>query len=242
MLTARKADIIEKLQGEILQLQGFRRPNSRKTDLGLGPIVRSFPDHVFPLGAVHEFLSTRVEDIATTCGFITGLLSNLLGKKGMALWISCARTLFPPALKNYGIDPDRIIFIDLKKEKHVLWALEEALKCKAVSAVVGELRDLSFTTSRRLQLAVEESNATGFLIHKTAITNTTACVSRWRITSLPSESIDDLPGIGFPQWNVELLKIKNGKPGTWKIKWVNGRFEPVHVELKYTGGLQSKAG
>lgn len=40
--------------------------------------------------------------------------------------------------------------------------MEEALKCGGLAAVVGEVQDISFTASRRLQLAVEQSGVTGF--------------------------------------------------------------------------------
>ncbi len=243
MPSVKKADILSQLQSEILRLEGFKRPGNKAVDLGLGPIAKAFPGSSFPLGAVHEFLSFRTEDTAATCGFLAGMLSQLMGKKGTGLWISSARTLFPPALRNFGIEPDRIIFTDLGREKHVLWALEEALKCSALAAVVGELKDLSFIASRRLQLAVEGSSVTAFVIRNAKHLNTTACVSRWKITSLPSEAIGDLPGIGSPQWRIELLKVRNGKPGIWNMRWVNARFEPVYPDsLQSLQGLQRKAG
>lgn len=224
MLTKR-SDIISELQREILILQGFKPANSPVVDVGLGPLLNAFPNSSFPIGAVHEFVSTGSEALAATSGFLSGILSTLMGREGTLLWISSSRKLFPPALKNFGIHPDRIIFIDLQNEKDVLWAMEEALKCGALNAVVGEMQEISFTTSRRLQLAVEESKVTGFVVRINPRTlNTTACVSRWKITSLPSELIDELPGIGFPQWKVELLRIKNGRPGIWEIRWENGKF------------------
>ena len=233
MMRVKRADIIEKLQSEILRLQGYKPLHNTAIDIGLGPIIQAFPDGSFPLGAIHEFLSAGAEDAAATSGFLAGLLSPIMGNTGTSLWISSTRTLFPPALKSFGLQPDRIIFIDLERERDVLWAMDEALKCGALSAVVGEMREISFTSSRRLQLAVEQSRVTGFILrHNPGKINTTACVSRWKISSLPSESIgigleEDLPGIGFPQWRVELLRIRNGKPGVWDIKWINGRFEPL---------------
>jgi protein ImuA len=224
----KRADVITALQSDILRLQGFKPIGITALDLGLGPIKAAFPNATFPLGAVHEFLSGKYEDGAATCGFVAGLLSPLMGTTGTTLWISSSRTLFPPALKMYGIQPDRCIFIDLKKEKDVLWAMDEALKCGALSAVVGEMNDIDFTASRRLQLAVERSQVTGFILRRNVRKlNTTACISRWKISQLPSISVDDLPGIGFPQWKVELLRIRNGKPGTWNIQWANGKFQPV---------------
>ncbi|MGC1243176.1 MAG: Error-prone repair protein ImuA [Chryseosolibacter sp.] len=224
----KRADIIEKLQTDILRLEGFKSSNSSAVDLGLGPMREAFPDASFPLGAIHEFLTERKEGAAATSGFIAGILGALMGSAGTSLWISASRTLFPPALKSFGIQPDRFIFIDLCKEKDVLWAMEEALKCGALSAVVAEIQEISFIASRRLQLAVEQSRVTGFILRRNpARMNTTACVSRWRISSLPSEQVQDLPGVGFPQWRVELLRIRNGRSGVWDLKWMNGRFIPA---------------
>jgi protein ImuA len=222
------AGIFEKLQTDILRLEGHKPAASGVPDLGLGVIKNAFPDSTFPLGAVHEFLSGQAGNVAATIGFIAGMVAPLMEKSGTMLWISCRRTLFPPALKGFGIQPDRFIFIDLKNERDVMWAMEESLKCGAVAGVVGEIQDLGFTASRRLQLAVEQSQVTGFVLRgQSRKVNTTACVSRWLITPLPSESIDDMPGIGFPRWRVELLKIRNGKPGVWDIRWVNGKFQAV---------------
>jgi protein ImuA len=245
MIAQNKAEIIAGLQANILRLQGFKLMKNITTDTGLGPIKQAFPNATFPLGCVHEFLSTYEESAAASSGFIAGLLSSLMANSGTSLWISSSRTLFPPALKTFGIHPDRFIFIDLKKEKDVLWAMDEALKCGALTAVVGEMKELSFTASRRLQLAVEQSEVTGFILrHNSRKPNTTACVSRWRITPLPSGSIDDLPGIGFPKWRVELLRIRNGMPGAWDIHWTNRGFqisESIGQE-KVQITLQKKAG
>lgn len=237
-MSVNRADIIETLQGEILRLQGLKFSGKPAVEMGLGPINKSFPNNSFPLGVIHEFITSSPQEAAPTCGFVSGLLSTLLVDNGVAIWISAARTLFPPSLKTFGLNPDHIIFLDLEKEKDVLWAMEEALKCPAVSAVVGEMADISFTASRRLQLAVEQSCVTGFVIRRNCRKlNTTACVSRWRIVSLPSDSIDDLPGVGYPKWRVELLRIRNGKAGTWNIRWVNG-FE---VDLSTAPASTNKA-
>lgn len=243
MSSIAKSDILKNLETDILRLQGFKSSSNPTLDRGLGPIKDAFPNGSFPLGAVHEFLSDRVEDSASTGGFVSGLLSSLMGNTGTMLWISSSRTLFPPALKSFGIEPDRFIFIDLQKEKDVIWAMDEALKCGALSAVVGEIREIDFTASRRLQLAVEQSQVTGFILrnHYRKM-NTTACVSRWKITPLSSESVDNLPGIGFPTWRVELLRMRNGKAGVWDIQWADGRFVPVYNIPTIQHEQQKKAG
>lgn len=232
-MSAEKADILATLQREILHLEGFRPGSHAGLNLSLGPFQEAFPHGTFPTGAVHEFLTTSMEQGAATSGFMAGLLAPLMGDKGVAIWVSAARRLFPPALHGFGIAPDRFIFLDLKKERDVLWAMEETLKCGALAAVVGEVGDMSFTASRRLQLAVEQSRVTGFVLrHAKRNVGTTACVSRWRITSLASEPDAGLPGLGFPQWKVELLRMRNGKPGAWNIRWDDGRFSTVYTTIQ----------
>jgi len=225
MIPVKRTDIISALQSDILRLQGHKPANSSVLDFGLGPIINAFPNKTFPLGAVHEFLYEGEENAAATNGFLAGLLAPLMANGGISLWISATRTLFPPALNHFGIHPDRLVFVDLHQEKDVIRAMDDALKCGALAAVVGELQDISFASSRRLQLAVEQSQVTGFVVRRNSLSiKPTTCISRWMITTMPSISIDDLPGIGFPQWKVELLRIRNGKCGSWRVIWRQGRF------------------
>lgn len=228
-LPGSKKDIINQLQKSILLMQGFTPPVSGAADsVGLGPIEAAFPNAVFPTGAIHEFLSTEPEQAAANGGFISGILNNLMQHGGLCLWISMRRTVFPPSLKIFGVEPDQLIFIDLKRERDVLWAMEEALKCKGLAAVIGELGEINFTQTRRLQLAAEQSRVTGFVLRSDAKKlSATACVARWNISHLPSELEDGMPGVGFPRWNVELLKVRNGNPGSWKVEWSEGRFKAV---------------
>lgn len=239
-----KAHIISKLQKEILPLQGIRHTQKNNDlNMALGEMRFAFPEAHFPLGAIHEFICDSSGDHASTSAFIAVIASFLMNNNAVALWIGQRRTLFPPALKFYNIDPEKIIFIDLKKEKEVLWAMEEALKCNSLSTVIGEIPEISFTASRRLQLAVEESRVTGFIIRKNPRNlNTTASVSRWKISSLPGLIPDDMPGVGFPCWNVDLQKIRNGKPGVWQIAWAWGRFRHLSSTGELTIPLQKKTG
>ena len=225
-----KKDIIDQLQKKILQWQGFESPPAGTGDMvGLGPIEAAFPNGVFPVGSLHEFISTVPEQAAASAGFIAGILSSLMVHNGICLWIGSSRTLFPPALKAFGIEPDRVIFVDLHREKDILWVTEEALKCERIVAVITELKEINFTQSRRLQLAVEQSRVTGFILRSDPKKiSATACVARWQITSLPSEFHNGMPGIGYPRWNVELLKVKNGNPGSYKVEWSENGFSPVY--------------
>jgi protein ImuA len=227
-MPAIKQDIIMQLRKDILLLQGFKPPAAGVVDVGLGSITAAFPNAVFPTGAIHEFISTGPENAAASGGFVAGLTGSLMGSGGACVWITSSRKVFPSGLKTFGIEPDRVIFVDVKKEKEVLWVMEEALKCEGLAVVICEIPEVSFTASRRLQLAVEQSHVTGFLVrHNPRKLNTIACIARWKVSPLASKPITGMPGVGFPRWNVELERIRNGQPGTWQMEWSAGRFQPV---------------
>jgi len=232
-------DIIHQLQREILQLQGSRPPARGQAPLELGPINAAFPNKTFPTGAIHEFISPRPADGAATAGFTTGLISGLMQAGGLCIWVSTGRKLYPPGLKAFGVAPDRVIFMDMQTEKEVLWVMEEALKCEGLAAVVGELRELGMTVSRRYQLAVEQSRVTGLVIRQQPRQlNHNAAVARWHVTHLPSMTGSSftgpdparavMPGVGFPRWNIQLSRIRNGHAGNWEVGWQAGRF---HFEV-----------
>lgn len=227
MVHAERQHIIQQLRKEILSLQGLKhQPGEHTLRHILGPINSAFPDNSFPLASVHEFLVEGNNNIAATSGFISCIISAIMRNKGVSVWISDTQTIFPPALKSFNIDPDKIIFINGVNQKDRLWVMEEALKCEGLASVITEIKDIDFTASRRFQLAVEKSRVTGFIIRQHLRTlNTNACVSRWKISSIAGETEDNLPGMGFPRWKIELLKIRNGKPGSWEVIWAADHFE-----------------
>ena len=113
-----KADIIAQLQRDILPLQGIKTASKNTAlDAGIGPLKNAFPNASFPLGAIHEFISTNIEDATATSGFVAGLISSIMQSNGALICISASRTIFPPALKSFGIPSDKIIFIDFHMEK-----------------------------------------------------------------------------------------------------------------------------
>jgi protein ImuA len=230
-MSVTKKEIISRLRKDILQWEGYRPPSAgRRGLMGLGPLESAFPNEVFPLGTVHEMICSNTEQAAACGGFISGLLSALMQQGGACLWISLSGNLFPSALKAFGVAPERVIFVHLLRDKDVLWVMEEALKCTGLAAVIGEVREIDFKQSRRLQLAVEQSRVTGFILRNaSAKISSTACAARWKIKPLPSEQVAGLPGLGYPRWEIELLKVRNGQPGSWIMEWAEGRFVPVQT-------------
>lgn len=227
-LSPQKASALRQLQRDVLGLQSGV-PGSRRVQTGLDTLESAFPLRTFPTAAVHEFISADSADAAATSGFVCGLLHAFIkASSETCLWVSTRRTVYPPALAAFGLCPERIVFVDAASDREAMWAIEEGLKCEGLAAVVGEVREASFTHSRRLQLAVESSGVTGF-IHRCnpRSEGANAFVSRWRIRPMASAPGDGLPGMGHPRWNVQLQKIRNGQPGVWNLEWVGGAFQAV---------------
>lgn len=224
-----QTDIIARLRQDILCMQGQRpAAGSLAGKVALGPMLEAFPGKIFPTGAVHECISATPSAAAATSGFIAGVLGSLMQNGGACVWISPEKVVFPPGLKSFGIEADRVLFVHLKKEKDICWAMEAALQVEGLAGVVSELPNLDFIVSRRLQLAVEKSGVTGFVLRQQPRKlQPTACVSRWQITSQASYHPDSVPGLGFPSWNVELQKIRGGKPGSWRLVWIDGQFREL---------------
>lgn len=200
--------------------------------IGLGKIEKCFPGGVFPRGTIHEFIAQAPEDAAASEGFIAAILSRLMENANSCVWVSRNRKLFPPALTAFGAPAQQIIFVDLNYTKEILWVTEEALKCDGLSCVIAEISDLDFAQSRRLQLATEKSKVTGIILRKQAkrVLSASACAARWQIFPYPSETIPGMPGVGYPRWEVNLIKVKNGEGGKFHIEWAEDRFSPFLIE------------
>ncbi|TDQ11507.1 ImuA family protein [Pedobacter metabolipauper] len=227
-MTSDQKETLQQLQKQILEMQGFKPALPGNAEgFGLGPLEHCFPNAVFPVGTIHEFLTDNPEEAAASDGFIAGLLAKLMETGNACLWISRNRKLFPPAMQSFGVMPEQIIFIDLYREKEILWVMEEALKCEGLAAVIAELPDIDFAQSRRLQLAVEKSHVTGMLLRKEPKRlSATACTVRWHVKPQPSEMMEGMPGVGHPRWEVNLLKVRNGHTGSFLLEWAEDHFAP----------------
>ena len=226
-MTACCPEVVQQLRQEILLRQGFNPPSAAAIDMGLGPVAAAFPQGIFPTGAMHELLSDGPEGAAATGAWAAVLVGRLMAKGGACIWIGSRRTVYPPALMAFGIEPDRVIFVDIRKEKDGLWVLEEALKCEGLAAVVGEIRDISFLASRRFQLAVEQSRVTGFLSplfcrRRATQPATVNCDrARWQVTPIAGgreAGALAMPGVGFLRWSVGIVNGRGAgsrESGNW---------------------------
>jgi protein ImuA len=204
--------------------------------LGSGPLDQALPGRGLETGALHEFLPAAQGDLAALAGFGFGVLAQIIRiRTGFVLLAAPSYHMlregvfFPIGLAALGCDPDRLIQVSAPKSQNILWALEEGLENPALAAVVGVLpendRAYDFTASRRLAMRAAENGVTALLIRNQRESGiaATAAQTRWSVAAAPSVAKHwaggRMPGLGAPQWRVQLTKSKRGALGGWRVEW-----------------------
>ena len=131
-----------------------------------------------------------------------------------------------------GLGAADLIHVEARDARDALWAMEEGIRCAALSAVVGEIwgdpRALDFTATRRLAVAAERSGVAAFLIRLGGHANLSGARMRWRIASAPSlENELDPRAPGAAAWDAELFRARGHPPGRWTIAHEADRFHLV---------------
>lgn len=218
-----RAAVLADLRARIRRLEGLGGDNARTLPFGLPDVDSALPGGGLPLGCLHEVAG---EEPGTATAFAANLLARLATAAAPAVWapvvwIVRGRDLHAPGLAAYGLTPDRLIAVRATRDADTLWAMEEALRCRRLSAVLGEAGALDLTASRRLQLAAESSGVTGVLLQLGPRRSAaSAAVTRWRVAPAPSEPEE--PGVGDPRWSVALERCRGGRPGAWLLEWRDG--------------------
>lgn len=213
-----KRDQLETLRTRIAQIEN--RP----------PLVRSAPLQqpgnqdllASPGGLLHEVFSDERRNAGTVLGFALALARNLLTPERPAVFCLHlnheAQDMGLPygaGLKSFGIDPDRVVLTRAETIVEFLWAIEEAVNCRAVAAVIADLgshpKALDFTASRRLSLRAQSAGSSVFLTRYGLQREASAAPLRWRVSPAGSAPVAfDPRAPGRPRWRVELEKGRLG--------------------------------
>ena len=165
-------------------------------------------------------------------GWAGFLLAQLDASKPL-LWVQERMAILESGrIHPPGLPSPNLIHVEARDAKDALWAMEEGLRCSALSCVIGEIwgdpRALDFTATRRLAVASERSGVAAFLIRLGGHANLSGARMRWRIASAPSLINDlDSKAPGSPVWDAELFRARAMPPGRWTITHDAGAFHLV---------------
>ncbi len=199
-----------------------------------------------PRGVLHEVFADGLADAGAALGFALAQARRMLTPERPGLLIlqlkSDAQELGLPygiGLGQFGLDTAAIVLIRTDTITELLWAIEEAVACRAVGAVVADIayahRALDFTTSRRLALRSAASAGAIFLVRYARDREASAARYRWHIApsiSRPPPFDDRAPG--HPRWRVRLEKgslrqTRRGTPDSeeYLVDWTADGFVPA---------------
>lgn len=221
-------DSISVLKRRVAALEGASGPRTRKTfALGMGAL-----DHLLggglEHGALHEIYPATTTEAAAAGGFAAGLVVRAAGAQAV-VWVRHDYVdvegggLYGAGLVEFGLDPDRLIFVRLRTPMDVLRAGAEAAACKSVGVVLMEVwgapSAVDLTASRRLSLAAAASGATVLMVRSGVAPAASAAVTRWQVGAARSAPMEaNAPG--RPTFSVALKRHRNGLPErSWILEW-----------------------
>jgi protein ImuA len=136
-----------------------------------------------------------------------GDLSPQAGRGKNIIWIAEDMALaesgapYGPGLDAFGLAPERLLTVAAAHNRDLLWAMEEALRCRAVGVVIGELRagEIDGVAVRRLSLAAAESGALALLLRASPPRDASTAATRWIVSAASSAACneEDWPHIPF---------------------------------------------
>ena len=139
---------------------------------GCPALDRALPEKGFRPGTLVEWLGRGEGDGTATLAFraASGACRDGVGacRDGAVVVLDPSGEFYPLAAVAQGIGPARLIVVHPGNQADHTWALDQALRCPAVAAVVAWPEScggkLDGRTFRRLQLAVEQGGGLGLLI------------------------------------------------------------------------------
>ena len=155
-------------------------------------------------------------------------------RKGGVVWIAEDMALaesgapYGPGLDAFGLAPERLLTVSVARRCDLLWAMEEALHCRAVGAVIGEVRDSAVSTValRRLSLAAVKSGVFALLLRASPTDEASTAATRWIVGAASSV----IPGRERsertrndeeirPRLAAQLVRNRRGPLGAWILEW-----------------------
>ncbi len=202
-----------------------------------------------PAGLLHEIFADERRDGGATLGFTLGQARGLLSVERPALiFLQLMHEAqdgglpYGAGLKSFGLDPHTLVLGRLQTMVELLWAMEEAIACRAVAAVItdigGHPKALDFTASRRLSLRAASAGTSVFIMRYGREREASAAQLRWQVTPVPSGAVAlDARAPGPPRWRLLLekgrLQSGAGKAGVdWILDWTENGFELAEPHRK----------
>jgi protein ImuA len=225
----------EQLRQRLLALQKVPGMVDRLGPLPLGvPAIDKVLGDGLMRGTLHEIAAVGEIHLPAAAGFALGLAVSAPSPR--LFWITedmgLAESGAPhgAGIDAFGLAPERLVTVSTAHRRDLLWAMEEALRCRAVGAVIGEMRagEIGTVAVRRLSLAAAESGTLALLLRATPPRDASTAATRWIVgtaSSLPGrEQSERIFGLSNDReirsrFTVHLVRNRHGPSGSWILEW-----------------------
>lgn len=216
------------------QIEDYHRAHARGGAsvfaTGLKLLDRALPNGGLPRGAI-----TEIHGDGPECGAWS--LALRLARAGEApsndgetprqanerviVIVDTEGDFYPPAAAQHGLDLRRLIVVHTARAADAFWAVDQAVRCSMVSAVIAPFSHMDERASRRLQLAAEAGGGIGLLLRRSPPRSRSFAAVQILVERVPRTvgSMDAHP------IRLTLLKVREGMPSS-----------PFVVDLRHETG------
>jgi protein ImuA len=195
-----------------------------------------------PGGLLHEVFADERRNAGAALGFGLAQARGLLtAERPAVIFLQLAHEAqevglpYGAGLAHFGFPPESLVLGRVETIVELLWAMEEAIACRAVAAVIADVashpKALDFTASRRLNLRAAGAGTSAFLIRYGTDREASAAHLRWRVRpALSGEKTFDARAPGETRWEVTVEKVllsqERRRVGeTWLLRWTKNGFD-----------------
>src|SRR5262245_4698662 len=171
-------------------------------------------------GALHEIAATGEAHLPAAAGFALAVAKRAAPSPRL-FWISEDMAFVEngephgAGLDVFGLAPEQLVMGAAARRRDLLWAMEEALRCGATTAVIGEMRTgaIDGVAIRRLSLAAAESDTLALLLRAEPPGDASTAATRWIVGAASSIAS------GVPRLATQLVRNRRGPTGAWVLEW-----------------------
>ncbi len=193
------------------------------------------PGGGWPVGALVEVLQAH-----TGHNDWRLLLPALVKTEGVLVLVGAPHAPYAPGLAGQGLDPARLLCVNTPTPAARMWAAEQALRCKDVTAVLAWLPQARADALRRLQISAAEHRKLLFVMRPARAQQESSPAVLRVITSNPvaSNALASNPHVSNPLLGDALLVhiLKRRGPPLEQALTLTARPARLGALLAVTGG------
>ena len=202
--------LAEQIQALRVGLYAAGRTEEERFQLGVPEFDALLPQGGMPRRGLVEWLG----ELGSGAWTLAVKTVAAAAQEGRVVVVDPGGEFYPPAARPWGLAAEQLLLVRPRTVAEAVWAMDEALRCAAVRAVLGIVDRLDHRASRRLQLAAESGGRPCVLARPAAALSESSWAEvRWWVQPVPRSAH------GARVLRVELLRCR-------------GRMEPAEVYLE----------